>query len=159
MLTQERLKEVLHYDPETGIFTRIERHRGIHLGSVAGTIRPDGYRSIMIDNRRYRAARLAFLYMLGRWPNPEADHVDRNPANDRWKNLRDATSSEQKQNRGMISSNTSGFKGVIAFRGRWRADIGINGKIKYLGTFDTPEIAGAAYAAAKRTLHPFSPEV
>ena len=113
-LTQERLKEILHYDPETGIWTwiKVNKHNIEHNGKIAGTVRDDGYRSIRIGGRAYYSGRLAILYMTGKWPI-EVDHKDRDPSNDCWDNLRDATSADNKCNTTLHRvNNTSGYRGV-----------------------------------------------
>jgi hypothetical protein len=108
MLTQERLKELLFYDPDTGIFTwRVNRGRGPGgctlggklKGKVAGSLHPDNRIFIHIDRRMYGAHRLAFLYVYGRWPEPEVDHIDRDMSNNRISNLREATRRQQNGNR------------------------------------------------------------
>ena len=112
-LTQSRLKEILHYDPITGIFTWIVANsKSIKIGNVAGCIKPDGYRCIRVDNKDYKASRLAWLYMKGYFPEHEVDHEDRVRHNDRWKNLRHLTHSCNLKNRGVNSNNTSGITGV-----------------------------------------------
>jgi len=100
MLTQAKLRDILWYDPETGVFIwlRPPKHNSKLLGKPAGNTRPDGYTTIRINGEAYYAHRLAFLYMTGQWPEPETDHIDRNPFNDRWSNLREATSSLNKYN-------------------------------------------------------------
>lgn len=109
MLTQERLKELFEYRPETGEFIRkVSRGRG-KAGSVAGTSDKDGYIIIGIDRERYKAHRLAFLYMDGKIPE-EVDHKNRITWDNRWDNLRDTTSSENNKNRTTYSN--SGYLGV-----------------------------------------------
>lgn len=153
-LTQERLKQVLHYDPRTGVFTRIARlgSRGV-VGTTAGSVDKYGYWKTMIDGKHHKLHRLAFLYMTGNWPEHEVDHIDTDKSNNSWKNLRDSTHRQNMANRGITSSNTSGFKGVRPERGRFRANIRVNGTIKFLGYFDTPEEASAAYVSAANDLH------
>ena len=76
-LTQERLKELLHYDPETGYFTwKISPNNAVKVGSVAGTSM-NNYIRIIIDHKAYLAHRLAFLYMEGYFPEHEVDHINR----------------------------------------------------------------------------------
>ena len=78
MLTQERLKEVLHYDPETGIFMWLVAPNGrIRVGMEAGSSH-DGYIGIKVDRILYKAHRLAWFYMTGEWPANDVDHWDRN---------------------------------------------------------------------------------
>lgn len=153
-LTRDRLLEVLSYDSETGIFRWLVcKSRRNHVGDQAGTIGEDGYRIIQIDGWNYKAARLAWLYHYGRWPVPQADHRDLKRDNDRISNLREATDSQNGANTGLLASNRSGFKGVSHSRDGWKAQIRKNGERKFLGYFDTPEEAHAAYCAAARDLH------
>src|ERR1700761_4942392 len=93
-LTVEYLKTLLVYDPSTGLFTN-KVQRGIRgpIGAIAGSYDKDGYVVIQINAKKYRAGRLAWLYMTGRWPR-EVDHKDRDRANDAWLNLRECTRSE-----------------------------------------------------------------
>ena len=77
-MNQTRLKELLHYDPFTGIFTwKVTRTGSAKPGTVAGYIKNEGYICIKIDSRSYMAHRLAFLYMLGRWPKGDVLHSTR----------------------------------------------------------------------------------
>jgi hypothetical protein len=152
MLTAERLREVLSYNPETGAFTwLVSTSNRIRVGDVAGSVRPDGYRKICVDGRQYLAHRLAYLYVTGEWPAEYLDHINGNPGDDRWANLRSATGTQNSANKRKQRNNTSGFKGVLRHAARkkqWQARIGINGHGKCLGYFDTPENAHAAYVAA-----------
>lgn len=123
MLSQGYLKNLLNYDPDTGIWTWINppNHNTRLMGKRAGNRRCDGYLKIRIDGVAYYAGRLAYLYMQGRMPLFEVDHIDRDPSNDKWDNLREATSSENKCNR--IVSNRSGYRGVDWYEPlqKWRA--------------------------------------
>jgi hypothetical protein len=69
ILTQERLKEVLNYDPETGIFTRAVKRHKYPAGEKAGTVEFNGYIVIRISGKTYKAHRLAWLYVYGEWPD------------------------------------------------------------------------------------------
>ena len=111
-LTQARLKEVLHYDPLTGLFTWRVTKGNITAGTVAGCpANSEGYWRITIDSVKYYAHRLAFLYMLGRWPFEQADHYpDPTTSNNRWANLRDATHGQNTAN--THGESKTGFKGV-----------------------------------------------
>jgi HNH endonuclease/AP2 domain len=149
-LTIERLREVLTYAPETGLFYwRVARRNHVKVGDVAGVINRTGYRRICIDGKRYLASRLAWAWMTGEWPI-EVDHRDTDCANDTWGNLRQATHSQNQANRRRPSNNTSGFKGVFRDRrsSKWRARIVVNRKRKDLGSHVTREAAHAAYRAA-----------
>ena len=156
-VTQQRLREVLSYDPVTGYFTwRVSTSNRVKVGQRAGTIDAHGYENIKVDGRIYKSAHLAWLYAYGRWPaTGELDHVEAGSTKNALTNLRDATRSQNNMNRRVQSNNTSGFKGVSFHtqRQRWAAYIKVNGKRKHLGLFDTPELASAAYEAAARVLH------
>ena len=91
MLTHERLLQLLTYDPVTGVFRWRYSRRGCSAGAVAGRVKPDGYRQIMLDSRAYYAQRLALFYVTGEWPEREVDHKDGCRDNNAWSNLRDAT--------------------------------------------------------------------
>ena len=131
-LTQERLKEVLYYDPDTGKWFWRVSIGGSKIHSIAGRITPDGYRYIQIDKHSYRSGRLAFLYMLGYFPEHEAEHINRDRCDDRWLNIREATRQCNNRNRGIMKSNSSGVTGVRLDNGYWRSSIGVNGKIIHL---------------------------
>lgn len=159
-LTAERLKEVLFYDPETGVFTwRVFRGGTAKVGTIAGHCqrkeRGGGlYLSIRVDWKRYQAHRLAWLYMTGEWPSLHIDHIDnKDTLNNRWANLRLATPLQSAQNRSHYPSNRSGFKGVVARDNQWAAFIKIKGKQLYLGLFKTAELAHEAYCDAAKRLH------
>lgn len=158
MLTQQTLKKLMHYDPYTGVFTRIKSPwHPASVGVEAGSTKKHGnvfYREISIFNRPYQGHRLAFLYMTGEWPNGLVDHKDRDGLNNRWVNLRIATLSQNAANAKRYSTNSSGFKGVTYHRGvgRWQAQIKKDGKNFYLGLHDTPETAHAAYVAKAQEL-------
>lgn len=159
MITQERLKELLHYDPDTGLFTCARSRPGCRVGAVAGTRRKDGYLVVSLDSRRYFTHRLALLYMTGELPTLDIDHINGDRADNRWCNLREATNSENMQNqRRGHSDSTSGLLGVSWHKNRskWRAQITANKQTINLGSFSTPEEAHAAYLKAKEELHPFS---
>lgn len=156
MLTQERLKEVLIYDPDTGNFIWAMNRMGpVRKGEIAGTIDNNGYVKIWIDRKQYRAQRLAFLYMAGNFPDI-ADHKNGIVADNRWCNLRNLSKTANGQNISKPRShNKCGFLGVQKHTDydKFVARIVIKGKEKYLGIFDTPELAHAAYLAAKRIYH------
>lgn len=160
-LTIARLYEVLDYDPITGAFRWIRRQPAGRpsQGGIAGTLTSRGYREIFIDRKKYRASRLAWFYMTGNWPDEEIDHKNRVKDDDRWENLRGATSSQNKANTALTSRNTSGVKGVSWYRdprwnyGSWTACIRRNGKTVHLGYFDTIEEAGTAYAKAAKEIY------
>jgi hypothetical protein len=150
-ITQEKLKEILHYDPETGVF----RWRK----SVANIIKPLdvagscllGYIKITIKRKSHNAHRLAWLYVTGCWPKNQIDHINGIGNDNKFSNLREATHKQNSENRCLPSTNTSGFRGVSWDKdsNKWRAYVKHNGKMKHLGRFQTAEEA-AKVAAAKR---------
>jgi hypothetical protein len=160
MLTQERLKELLHYDAETGVFTRIATAGGRgKIGDIAGTITNKGYLHITIDSKLHLGHRLSFLYMTGAFPKDFTDHIDGDKLNNRWTNLRECTHAENHQNRVSNKGSSSKYPGVSWHKRdqKWQARITINGKEKHLGYFDTEEAAHAAYCKAKAEHHTFNP--
>lgn len=157
-LTVERLREVLAYDQETGLFTRRVRTANcVKVGDVAGSLHRKGYIRINVDGRRYFAHRLAWLYVNGEWPPAEIDHINGVKDDNRIVNLRLATRIENMQNeRVSRSNNKAGYLGVFLHScGKFSAKICIDGKNKHLGMFPTPESAHEAYLEAKRQLHHF----
>jgi len=154
MITAERLREALNYDPETGVFTwRIDTGR-YPPGMVAGTLRSDGYRYIKVDGRGYLAHRLAWLHTTGTWPAQQIDHRDGDRANNRLGNLREATNAQNAAN-SRLNAGKLLPKGVFyrASSGRYLANIRHGGKLRHLGTFTTAEQAHRAYQHAANMLH------
>jgi len=153
-LTQKRLKELLHYDPETGVLTWLEDRGGrAKEGTTAGAL-STGYRRPMVDGRRYLAQRLIWLYMTGEWPVSQVDHEDRDRSNNRWKNLRPATKKQNGENRGLNRNSTSGVRGVSwdeRLQG-FRARIFHNGESVFLGIHSTIIDAAAARISAERQM-------
>lgn len=147
-LIVERLHQLLGYDPETGIFRwRVSCGPAARVGNIAGTINNYGYRTITIDQRMYPAGRLAFFFITGRWPREEIDHINRIRDDDRWCNLREATRTLNRAN--SCTRNATGFKGVFQEGKKWEARITTPGGGKrYLGRYNTPEEAAAAYERA-----------
>lgn len=146
-ITRKRLQQVLHYDPLTGRWTWLERiQQQRKVGDTAGTIDKKGYRRIEIEGKFYQSSRLAWFYMKGRWPKKQIDHEDRDKGNDAWENLRPASNGQNKANSVARRDSKLGIKGVSLFRGKYRALLTAGGKLHYLGSFDTPEAASAAYA-------------
>jgi hypothetical protein len=146
-MTPERLREVLEYSPDSGLFVwRVRLAKNVGPGQIAGCLRPDGYIGIRIDGVRYMAHRLAWFYMTGTWPKEQIDHKNCIKDDNRWVNLREANRSQNGANHGrLLSRNKSGLKGVSWSKAskRWRAQ----GRYQHLGWFATKEEAAAAYAA------------
>ena len=138
MLTQKRLKELLNYDPETGVFTwrKTVGSRGI-AGSVAGSLRKNGYVSIMVDKTSVYAHRLAWLYVYGEMPSKEIDHINHSKTDNSISNLRCVSHAQNGKNTSIPSDNKSGAVGVIKdkINNKWMAYINANGKRIHLGRF------------------------
>jgi hypothetical protein len=155
-----RLRELLEYDPETGIFTRrVNAGSRGKAGDRAGTLDAgSGYRIIRIDGVNHAEHRLAWLYVYGELPI-EVDHKDLDRSNNRIGNLRLCTRPQNCANTFARSSSKIGIKGVSLHRksGLYAARITVDGKPTSLGYHRTPELAGAAYAeAAKRIFGDFA---
>jgi len=160
MITQKRLKELLNYDPETGIFNWLLNGKGRPFGKRAGTIVDQErrrHRIIMIDGNRHGSGRLAWLYMTGKWPENEIDHRDRDALNDSKSNLREATRQQNLQNRRKPKDCSSKYKGVYweDSRKKWKAGIRINKVLKFLGRFDKELDAHEAFARVAKEKHDF----
>lgn len=156
-LTQSRLKELLSYDPDTGVFRRrVRTSPRIMLGDIAGCTgrytKSIQYRKICVDTKLYFAHRLAFLYMTGSWPVDGVDHIDRDGLNNRWLNLRPASQVTNMQNASLRKDNTSGVVGVCwsKRRNEWLARIVVNRQVIFLGWYDTLAEAADARKAAER---------
>ena len=161
-LTADRLREVLDYPSETGVFTwRVQVCSQAPVGAVAGTLSDSGYWRIRIDSKFYYAHRLAWLYVKGLWPRCEIDHKNRVKTDNRIANLREATRAENEQNKSLQTNNKSGYRGVCWLQKRlaWAAQISVNGKRKHLGYFATPEAAYEAYKSAATRAHTHNPTV
>ncbi len=158
ILTQERLKELLNYDPATGIFTNRVVRQGMRKGanSIAGTKNIHGYIVIQIDGHKVGAHRLAWLYMYGDWPVNQIDHINRVRDDNRIANLRDVTASENVHNAANWTKNTSGVRNVVWHKRnkKWQAQIMVNNKYKYLGLYNDLEEARKVAEFASKALHP-----
>ena len=152
-ITQSRLKELLHYNPSTGIFTWIKKSKkSTSIGSIAGTKHNQGYWMICIARKRYLAHRLAWLYEFGVMPDKFIDHINRDKLDNRISNLRIVTRSENQQNHKKFKTNTSGASGVYWSKKtkRWNARIWVKGKAISLGYFRALEEAKAARGKAEK---------
>lgn len=156
-LSHETLTRVLDYDPATGVFVwKAPLSNRVKAGAVAGQIDHHGHRNINVNGIRYGAHRLAWFYVHKAWPLDEIDHKNRIKDDNRIDNLREATRNENNRNVTKKRHNTTGFKGVIrhsTYKHKFCAQIVVNRKNIYLGIFDTPEEAHAAYVEASKEHH------
>lgn len=156
MLKHERLLEVLDYCVESGVFVWKKSRGNRANGQKAGTAQSNGYWTIIVDRTPHLAHRLAWFYVHAAWPPEDIDHINGIRTDNRIENLRAVSRSQNMQNqRGPRSNNITGFLGVRRNHKRFSAFIKAvkNAPAKYLGTYDTPEDAHAAYMTAKAALH------
>jgi hypothetical protein len=162
-LTVQRVRELINYDPLTGVFKWGQR-AGHHAGNrckpshlVGHVNKQTGYLTIRADKKLYQAHRLAWLHVYGTWPANDIDHINGNRLDNRIDNLRDVQNNVNRENVNKARSDSStGIQGVSPYKqnGRFQAQIRANGKMYSLGTFATVEEARAAYIGAKALLHP-----
>lgn len=152
-LTAARVRELLEYDPDTGVLTWRRHRNKAKVGRPAGWLSAgnawSGHR-VKIDGREYYAHRLIWLYVHGVWPVAEIDHINRNPTDNRLCNLRAADRCENGANRGRQVNNQSGVTGVSwdARRGKWTAYLYSQRRRNYLGAYkDFAEAVSARMAA------------
>lgn len=150
--TQERVASVMSYDPATGEFfwTVNRRGRFARAGVRAGTRMRNGYIALLFDGRRCGAHQIAWLYMTGEWPPTEIDHINGNRADNRFSNLRLATVAQNRCN----SRARKILKGITKNSSNtWSAQITVNKKRIYLGSFSDPQLAHEAYWEAAQKYH------
>jgi len=156
MITQEQLKELLDYDPETGVFTwKKPPSNRVRRGDRCAAICSVGYILIGVLGNKLYAHRLAWLYMTGSWPEEQVDHINGVRHDNRWVNLRQADKMRNMRNSGLRGHNTSGHTGVGFHRasGKWRAYLNDNNKTLHIGLFDSKSEALAARQKAAREMY------
>ncbi len=149
-ITQKQLKELLHYDNRTGIFTRKKlTNRTAIAGGVSNK---DGYNRISIKNKRFLAHRLAWLYEHGKFPKHTIDHINHNRSDNRISNLREVAHKVNCMNQSKRSNNKSGITGVYFDKERntWNATICIDGKTKALGRYSSISEAAQVRSISER---------
>lgn len=151
----ERARELFIYDPESGLITRRKTTGGKPSGSIAGSLRSDGYVGIGVCGAEVLAHRLAWLLHHGVEPEQEIDHINGIRSDNRAANLRVVSRATNNQNRRKAHANNKlGVLGVqLDGSGLFRARIRVNKKLILIGRFDTAEAASKAYVSAKRELH------
>jgi len=137
ILAQKEIKELLHYDPDTGDFTwLIIPSNNVKIGDVTGwPDKRDGYMRIKVKGKQYLSHRLAWFCVHGVWPRHEIDHINHDRSDNRIVNLREATRLENMRNASRYKTNTSGVTGVYWHKPtkKWQASIAVEGKLLYLG--------------------------
>lgn len=152
-ISHERLLELVHYDPETGLMEWLKpTSNRVKVGSPAGSLSGTGYKQIKLDGRVYNFHRVAWFYVHGVWPAEWIDHKNGVLTDNRIERLRPSTISQNAGNAKRHKDNSTGFKGVHAKRNKFAAQICCGGERRSLGVFDTPEAAHAAYVIAANRL-------
>ena len=162
MLTADRLRELVDFDPETGVFTQRIVYEGQRArwkaGRVSGSIsKGTGYLTLRLDGKLYQAHRVAWMHHFGVWPQDHIDHINGQQTDNRIANLRDVSNAINRQNtRGPRCDSQTGMQGVSLDkrRSKFFARIRVNGRTFHLGYFDDAASAHDAYLDAKRELHP-----
>jgi hypothetical protein len=157
ILTQDIVRKLLDYSPDTGVFTHTKSRAGVTANSRAGTTHHLGYRTITILGKGYAEHRIAWLYVYGCWPAADLDHINRVRSDNRLCNLREATRAQNCQNQPISGSNKSGVTGVHVHKitGKWAVSISIEGKQKHLGLFVSLEDATQARKLAELRHYPY----
>lgn len=159
MLTQAQLKELLHYNPDTGVFTWLVARAGKKIGNIAGSYYKTRYLRIRIFKKIYQAHRLAWLYIHGEHPLKFIDHINGIGTDNRISNIRECTNAENQQNqRKAHKDSKTGYLGVYFNKKyqKYMVQISINGKQKTVGLFPDIEVAHQYYLTVKREFHPFN---
>lgn len=155
-----RLRDLVHYDPKTGVFTlRVGvshiRKAGCRIDVARHGERSSGYKAVNLFGRRFLAHRMAWAIHFGEWPSHPVDHINGDRSDNRIANLRRATNATNAQNQRVHHTRSkTGVMGVHVDKGRYRAQITVNRSTVHIGTFNTAEEAHAAYLEAKRKYHP-----
>jgi hypothetical protein len=154
-MTMNEITAFIDYEPSTGLFRWKVDHGKMKTGDTAGGLGAGGYWMIGVNGVRYYGHVLAWAIMTRRWPDHKIDHRDTVKSNNSWENLRPATTAQNAMNARKSASNSSGFKGVSWHKkaGKWQSHIMVAGRSVYLGLFDRPEDAHAAYVAASACHH------
>lgn len=155
-VTHERLLELMHYDPVTGVFTRKKQMGRFPPGQKVGTLNKAGYLYCRIDCIDYGMHRLAWFYVTNVWPTQDIDHINGQSSDNRIENLRHVTRQTNMENQ--VRANCKSKSGVLGVskcsdRNRWVAQIKVNGKGINLGRFRSLHDAEQAYKEAKEKLH------
>ena len=152
-ITYENIARLLTYNSKTGVLRwLVNANSSIRAYSVAGCNKHKGYIRVKIMKRLYAAHHLAWVLHYGTWPTKNLDHINGDRSDNRIRNLREANRSQQCWN--SIGRSKLGFpKGVSTCHNRYKAQIEIDGRTIYLGVYDTPDEAHAAYCSYAKDIH------
>ncbi len=144
MITQKQIKELIHYDKDSGVFTwKVDRQNIAKKGMVAGSSASDNYLVLTLFNKQYKAHRIAWMYEYGHFPKDNIDHINGNKKDNRIINLRDVTSLINHKNMSIDKRNKSGKTGVTWHKlsKKWIANISVDKRLVHLGYFENIEDA------------------
>lgn len=161
LITQDRLKSLTTYDPNTGLFKSLVRRKQHKPGGLLGCVNPaSGYVQIKLDCQTYKAHRLAWLYVYGFWPTGQIDHINHDRADNRIANLRDVSNGINHHNRARKTKSSSGHLGVGWHKrdACWQAHLEVSGRRVHIGYFTDLAEAINARKAAEKLYHPSRPE-
>lgn len=150
-LTQEEVRRLFDYVPETGVVTRkVRTSTSTKAGEIVGAKDNHGYFTAMVNKKVYKLHRIIYLWMTGFFPDGEMDHINGVRDDNRWCNLRTVSRTDNSKNKKLYSNNASGFNGVNWYKpyNTWVAKIRINRKDKHLGYYDSLLNAVAARISA-----------
>ena len=151
--TFERVHELLRYEAEAGkLFWKKSNSNRIKVGGEAGSVASNGYRYVGIDGKLLLAHRVVFFMQSGKWPSGDIDHKDGDRLNNAWDNLRECNRRTNNENRKRPTGAVP-VLGVSISRGRYKAQIQVDGRNMGLGRYNTINDAEAAYLSAKRRMH------
>lgn len=160
LLPPDLLKAMFVYEPKTGnLIWKIPygKYQPGDIATTAAVRRKNGTSPLLIKfgQRSYAAHNLIWTYVTGKYPTDEVDHENRDPSDNRWRNLREATRSQNQANTRLYRNNKAGIRGVhrTGKSGRWRAMISVDGKNRHLGLFNSSEEASKAWVAAAKEIH------
>jgi len=154
MITQELVKSLFDYDPNTGVFKRkVTVSNNAKVGQTLDSKNSHGYLQAAIKKKSFKVHRLIWLYVYGEFPKDTIDHINGIRDDNRIENLRACTNKENLQNKKFFKNNTTGYKGVVKKGNKFVAQIGFNGKCKHLGYFLKAEDAHKAYCEAGIKYH------
>lgn len=153
--SREYLASLFAYEPDTGNLIRIQSRPGVTVGDIAGCVDDQGYVKVYIDRRAYLVHRIVWILVHGEWPSGEIDHINGNKADNRIANLRVCSRHENQRNTKMRKDNSSGVKGVVWDKriNAWFAQVALNGKTFYGGSFKDLEDAKRAAIELRNRLH------
>jgi hypothetical protein len=155
--SQEVLRQLLDYDPTTGLLTwrrrdGQKRWNTLYAGKPAFATKVHGYMTGRLFGENVRAHRVLWALHFGQDPNGQIDHINGQKSDNRIENLRLTDAGGNARNRPLRKDNRTGHSGVRPHRGKYRVNIRFNGELTHLGTFEDLETAVAVRKKAERAM-------